>query len=85
VLRGASRHSRGPAARSSTTTVGHDFYTRHADGEAKVRIDMLEVIDSTLDRRHRRLVLAWALHRTSWPRTGRALAGETVHDIEPLR
>jgi hypothetical protein len=40
------------------------FHARHADGEAKIRIDNLEVIDSTLGRRQLRLVLAWAeLHQ----------------------
>jgi hypothetical protein len=29
-----------------------DFHARHADGTAKVRIDTLEVIESTLARRH---------------------------------
>ncbi len=36
------------------------FHARHADGEAKVRIDELEIIDSTLGRRELRFVLAWA-------------------------
>ena len=63
------------------------FHARHADGEAKVRIDTLEMIDSTLDRRHLRLVLAWAeLHQgelgENWRR---ARVGETLNDIEPLR
>lgn len=63
------------------------FHARHADGAAKVRIDTLEVLVSTLDRRHLRLVLAWAeLHRDelaeNWQR---ARAGETLNDIEPLR
>lgn len=52
------------------------FHARHADEQAKVRIDNLEVIETTLDRRHLRLVLAWAeLHQ----------AGETLQEIEPLR
>lgn len=63
------------------------FHARHADGEAKVRIDTLEVIESTLDRRHVRFVLAWAeLHRDeladNWQR---ARAGETLQEIDPLR
>ena len=63
------------------------FHARHADGEAKIRIDVLEVIDSTLDRRHLRLVLAWAeLHEhelgENWRR---ARAGETLNEIDPLR
>jgi Domain of unknown function (DUF4160) len=53
----------------------------------KVRIDDLEVMDSTLARRQLRLVLAWAeLHqdelRANWRR---ARAGETLQEIEPLR
>jgi hypothetical protein len=36
------------------------FHARHADGEAKVRIDNLEALDSTLGRRQLRMVLAWA-------------------------
>jgi hypothetical protein len=63
------------------------FHARHAEGEAKVRIDDLEVIDSSLGRRHLRLVLAWAeLHQAelqeNWQR---ARAGETLEEIEPLR
>jgi len=57
------------------------FHARHSDGEAKVRIDTLEVMDSTLGRRSLRLVLAWAeLHQDelaeSWRR---ARAGETLN------
>jgi hypothetical protein len=63
------------------------FHARHASGDAKVRIDALEVIDGTLGRRQRRQVLAWAaLHRiellANWQR---ARAGETLHPIEPLQ
>jgi hypothetical protein len=52
-----------------------------------VRIDEVEVIDSTLGVRQLRLVLAWAeLHREelleNWRR---ARAGETLQEIEPLR
>lgn len=40
------------------------FHARHAGAEAKVRIDQIEVIESTLDVRQLRLVLSWAeLHR----------------------
>jgi Domain of unknown function (DUF4160) len=35
------------------------FHARHAEGEAKVRIDTLEVIGNTLPRRQLRFVLAW--------------------------
>jgi uncharacterized protein DUF4160 len=35
------------------------FHARHAEGEAKVRIDNLEVMDSNLNRRQLRFVLAW--------------------------
>lgn len=63
------------------------FHARHAEGSAKVRIDSLEVIDSTLQRRQLRLVLAWAELRKdelseNWRR---ARAGETLEQIEPLR
>lgn len=63
------------------------FHARHPDGEAKIRIDTLEPLDSTLGRRQLRIVLAWAeLHQTelleNWQR---ARAGDTLQDIEPLR
>lgn len=63
------------------------FHARHTEGSAKVRIDTLEVIDSSLGRRQLRFVLAWAeLHkdelRENW---NRARAGETLSPIEPLR
>ena len=63
------------------------FPARHADGEAKVRIDNLEVADSTLGRRQLRLVLAWAeLHQEELAENWRrARAGETLAEIEPLR
>src|SRR5918992_1317974 len=61
------------------------FHARHAQGSAKVRIDSLEVIETTLPRRQLRFVLAWAeLHqdalRENWRR---ARAGETLQPIEP--
>jgi hypothetical protein len=63
------------------------FHARHAEGSAKVRIDTLDVIDSSLARRHLRFALAWAeLHRAelmeNWRR---ARAGETLKEIEPLQ
>lgn len=63
------------------------FHARHADGDAKVRIDMVQALESTLPRRHLRLVLAWAeLHqqelRENW---NRARAGKAPFKIEPLR
>lgn len=67
---------------------GHPhFHARHAEGQAKVRIDELEVIESSLGRRQLRFVLAWAeLHQDelleNWRR---ARAGETLLEIEPLR
>lgn len=67
---------------------GHpQFHARHADGEAKVRIDNLEVIDSTLGRRELRLVLGWPeLHQPELEENWRrARAGETLRPIEPLR
>lgn len=52
-----------------------------------MRIDAVDVIDSTLPRRQLRLVLAWAeLHQEelleNWRR---ARAGETLEWIEPLQ
>lgn len=63
------------------------FHARHPQGEAKVRIDNLEAIESTLDRRHLRFVLAWAeLHQEELSENWRrARAGETLQEIEPLR
>ena len=63
------------------------FHARHADGSAKVRIDTVEVIDSSLPRRQLRLVLAWAeLHQDELIENWRlARAGETLREIEPLR
>ncbi len=63
------------------------FHARHSQGSAKIRIDTLEPLDSTLDRRQLRLVLAWAeLHHDelveNWRR---ARAGETLVEIDPLR
>lgn len=63
------------------------FHARHAEGSAKVRIDEVDVIDSTLPRRQLRLILAWAeLHQEelleNWRR---ARAGETLEWIEPLQ
>jgi hypothetical protein len=67
---------------------GHPhFHARHAGCEAKIRIDQVEVIESTLDVRQLRLVLAWAeLHREELLENWRlARAGETLLEIEPLR
>ena len=63
------------------------FHARHAEGTAKVRIDTLEVIESSLGRRQVRLVLAWAeLHQDELSENWRrARAGETLHQVEPLR
>ncbi|HEY6522846.1 MAG TPA: DUF4160 domain-containing protein [Solirubrobacteraceae bacterium] len=36
------------------------FHVRHAEGAAKIRIDPVEVIDSTLPTRQLRIALAWA-------------------------
>jgi hypothetical protein len=45
---------------------------RHADGAAKIGIDTLEAIESTLGRRQLRFVLAWAdLHQGESPATVR--------------
>lgn len=63
------------------------FHARHAEGEAKVRIDNLQVIDSNLGRRQLRFVLAWGeLHQEELEENWRrARAGETLLAIEPLR
>ncbi len=63
------------------------FHAYHADGEAKIRIDNLEVISNSLKRRQLRFVLAWAeLHQAelaeNWQRAG---ARETLMGIEPLK
>ena len=63
------------------------FHARHADGTAKIRIDTLEAIESTLGRRQLRFVLAWAeLHQDELLENWRlARAGETLREIDPLR
>ncbi len=63
------------------------FHARHGEGTAKVRIDTLEVIESSLGRRQLRLVLAWAeLHQDELSENWRrARAGETLQQVEPLR
>jgi Domain of unknown function (DUF4160) len=67
---------------------GHPhFHARHAGDQAKVRIDTVEVIESSLGVRQLRLVLAWAeLHREelleNWRR---AREGETLLEIDPLQ
>lgn len=63
------------------------FHARHADGSAKIRIDTLEVIDSTLGRRQLRFALAWAeLHQDELAENWRrARAGDTLQPVDPLR
>lgn len=63
------------------------FHARHADGSAKIRIDTLEPIETTLGRRQLRLVLAWAeLHQEELLENWRlARAGETLQEIDPLQ
>jgi len=63
------------------------FHARHPDGSAKVRIDTLEVIETSLGRRQLRFVLAWAeLHQDELAENWRrACAGETLQQVEPLR
>jgi len=63
------------------------FHARAAEHDAKIRIDDLEVIESTLRRRELRLVLGWAeLHAqeldANWRR---AREGVTLQAIEPLQ
>jgi hypothetical protein len=63
------------------------FHARAAEGEAKIRVDTLEVIESTLARRRLRFVLAWAeLHQQELVENWRlARAGETIRQIPPLQ
>lgn len=63
------------------------FRSRHADGSAKVRIDTLEAIETTLARRQLQFVFAWAeLHQEELLENWRlARAGERLREIEPLR
>lgn len=63
------------------------FHARHTAGAAKVRIDTLEPIESTLGRRQLRFVLAWAeLHQAELLETWRrARDGEKLNEIDPLR
>lgn len=63
------------------------FHARHAEGAAKVRIDTLEPIESTLGRRQLRFVLAWAeLHQAELLENWRlARDGETLCEIDPLQ
>ena len=63
------------------------FHARHAERRAKIRIDTLEPIDSTLERRQLRFVLAWAeLHQEELLENWRlARAGERLHEIDPLQ
>jgi hypothetical protein len=63
------------------------FHARDADGSARIRIDEIEPIDSSLGRRQLRLVLAWAeLHQQelleNWHR---ARAHETLNKVDPLQ
>lgn len=63
------------------------FHARAAGQAAKIRVDTLEVLVSTLPRRDLRLVLAWAeLHVAelddNWQR---AREGVTLKEIAPLR
>lgn len=63
------------------------FHARHADGEAKITIDTLEPIESTLGRRQLRFVLAWGeLHQAELMENWRsARNGETLREINPLQ
>ena len=80
--------SSGSRSRCSSTTTDRLTSTLAiAEGSAKVRIDSLEVIESTLARRQLRFVLAWAELRQDDLRENwrRARASETLQPIEPLR
>ena len=63
------------------------FHARHASGAAKVRVDEVGVLDSTLEVRQLRLVLAWVeLHQAELLENWRlARAGETLKAIDPLQ
>jgi Domain of unknown function (DUF4160) len=63
------------------------FHARAAEHNAKVRIDVLEVIESDLRRRELRLVLAWAEMHTEELNSNwrRAREGVTLQVIEPLQ
>jgi hypothetical protein len=63
------------------------FHAQHADGHAKIRIDSLESIESSLPRRQLRFALAWAeLHQAELQENWRrAREGETLLEIKPLR
>jgi len=63
------------------------FHARAAEHNAKVRIDVLEVIESDLRRRELRLVLAWAeMHDEElYSNWRRAREGVTLQAIEPLK
>jgi hypothetical protein len=57
------------------------FHARAAGGEAKVRTDNLEVMDSTLGRRQLRLVLAWAeIHQDELRENWRRARADTPRD-----
>lgn len=62
------------------------FHARHAERGAKIRIDNLEVLDSSLGRRQLRMVLAWAeIHQDELAENWRrARARETLKAIAPL-
>lgn len=67
---------------------GHPhFHAYHADGQAKVRIDNLTVLDNRLRRRQLSFVLAWAeLHQAELEENWRrARARDTLKEIEPLK
>jgi Domain of unknown function (DUF4160) len=82
-----SAASSGSPSSCSSTIMAFRISMLDAEGEAKVRIDNLEVMDSTLGRRQLRFVLAWAeLHQEELEENWRrARAGETLLDIEPLK
>jgi hypothetical protein len=61
------------------------FHARNAGRGARVRIDTLETIETTLARPQLRLVLAWAAQhqRELLDNWNRARAGGTLKPIEP--
>lgn len=68
-------------------TTGIPISMRGTSGAAKVRVDEVGVLDSTLEVRQLRLVLAWAeLHQAELLENWRlARAGETLKVIDPLQ
>jgi Domain of unknown function (DUF4160) len=63
------------------------FHARAAGREAKVRVDQIEVIESTLTRKQLRMVCEWAaVHQSELEKNWqRARNGGTLIPIEPWK